>query len=261
MKYLQIFIFRWKISLASAAVYRMNFFLMLIQSMVNSGLTILCFEFIYSSVVSIAGWTKHEMFVLLCTSLIINQLYRALIYFNQNNFMGMIGNGGFDRLILRPLNLMFQINIGYIDISSMFSIVAPLVILIVQIDKMHIHISQLQMLLYLVFIINGVVLLAAFMLLIFSLSFVFIKVDGLNNIYYLMMEMVNKPKEIFSTKFIYCFLFVIPVIPIANTPAIILIDGIELSNILITFSLTIIFLFLSYMSIRLGCKRYTSASS
>ena len=59
MRYLRIFIEQCKMSVMSAAIYRANFWLMVIQSIVNSLMGILVVEFIYGSVDSIAGWNKH----------------------------------------------------------------------------------------------------------------------------------------------------------------------------------------------------------
>jgi ABC-type uncharacterized transport system permease subunit len=82
---------------------------MLIQSIINSLMTLLSVEFIYGSVDSIAGWSKDEMIVLICTSLIVNH-YDRVIHFNQNRFVSGVGSGGFDKMLLRPINLLFQVN-------------------------------------------------------------------------------------------------------------------------------------------------------
>ena len=84
----------------SAAMYRVNFWLMLIQSFINTAMSILCIEFIYGSVDSIAGWAKGEMLILLCTAMIVNQLFRGIIHWNQNRFISGIGNGGLDKMLL-----------------------------------------------------------------------------------------------------------------------------------------------------------------
>ncbi len=109
MKYLKLFYTQCKLSIMSATMYRANFWLMLIQSIINSLMTLLSVEFIYGSVDSIAGWSKDEMIVLICTSLIVNH-YDRVIHFNQNRFVSGVGSGGFDKMLLRPINLLFQVN-------------------------------------------------------------------------------------------------------------------------------------------------------
>jgi len=261
MKYLKLFYTQCKLSIMSATMYRANFWLMLIQSIINSLMTLLSVEFIYGSVDSIAGWSKDEMIVLICTSLIVNQLYRGIIHFNQNRFVSGVGSGGFDKMLLRPINLLFQVNTGPIHISGLLSILAPVVILLMQLSTLEAQVSVARVGLYLLFIFNGVVTLASFMLLLYTLAFVFIKVDGINNIYYLMMDIANKPQEMFGKEFLYGFLFIIPAIPLANAPASVLLgrsNGVQLA---IYLGIGLVFFLLSALAMNKGRRQYTSASS
>lgn len=261
MKYVKLLYTQCKLSVMAATMYRANFWLMLIQSMMNSLMTLLSVEFIYGSVESIAGWSKDEMIVLICTSLIVNQMYRGIIHFNQNRFVNGVGSGGFDKLLLRPINLLFQVNTGPIHISGLLSIIAPVIVLLSQLSKMSSHISATQISLYLLFLINGVVVLASFMLLLYTLAFVFIKVDGINNIYYLMMDMASKPQEMFAKEFLYGFLWVVPAIPLANAPATVLLGKRSVLPLALYILIGVTFVLLSTVSLHTGRKRYTSASS
>jgi len=261
MKYMKMLTLQAKLSIMSAAMYRANFWLMLIQSMVNSLMTILGVEFIYGSVESIAGWSKNEMIILICTSLIVNQLFRGMIHFNQNRFVNGVGTGGFDKLLLRPVNLLFQVNTGQMHIASLLSILAPVVILLMQLNTLKSQISVARVGLYLLFILNGVVILTSFMLLLYTLAFVFIKVDGINNIYYLMMDIANKPQEMFGKEFLYGFLFIIPAIPLANAPASVLLGRSNGAQLAIYLGIGLAFFLLSAVAMNKGRKCYTSASS
>lgn len=245
----------------SAAMFRVNYWLMLIQSIINSMMSILCIEFIYGSVESIAGWNKQEMIVLICTSLIVNQLFRGVIHFNQNRFVWSVGSGGFDKLLLRPISLLFQVNTGSVDISCLISAIAPAVVLITQISALDIKITTGQFALFIVFILNSIVILASFMLLLYTLAFIFIKVDGLNNIYYFIMNIADKPKEMFSREFMYGFLFIIPAIPLANAPASILLGKAGFAEVIIYLCVGLLFFLASWISLKAGLRRYTSASS
>lgn len=249
-------------SLMSAAIFRINFILMLIQSIINSLMSVLCVEFIYGSVETIAGWNKNEMIILICTSLVVNQLYRGLVNPNQLKFVSGVSNGDFDKMLLKPVNIFFQINTGVIDISSLLSAGAPILIIFFQIRIIKTQIDLFSILLYVIFVINSLIILASFMLLLYSLSFLFIKIDGLNNIYYMLMSISEKPKEIFTNSSVErSFIFIIPAIPIANVPAGILLNKGNMNSILFSLCAAAIFLFGSMIVIEMGIKKYGSASS
>jgi ABC-2 type transport system permease protein len=115
--------------------------------------------------------------------------------------------------------------------------------------------------LFFLFMFNGVVVLASFMLLLYTFAFVFIKVDGLNNIYYFMMDIANKPKEMFGREFMYGFLFVIPAIPLANAPASIILGNANFTESIVYLGIGVLFFLVSWIALKAGLRRYTSASS
>lgn len=198
MYYLNILKEQIKLSFMSVAIFRANFVLMLLQSITNSVLGILCVEFIYIHVDSIAGWSQNEMIILYCTSIIVNQIYRGLINPNHMRFIGSISSGGFDRMLVKPVNVIFQINTGSIDYSSLLSLIAPIVVMCLKINALDISITGFNVLLFLIFLANAVIILTSFMMLLYSLAFKYIKVHGLTGIYFILMSMSEKPKEIFS---------------------------------------------------------------
>jgi len=261
MRYIKIFAEQCKLSVMSAAIYRANFWLMIIQSIINSLMGILFVEFIYGSIDNIAGWNKYEMIILICTSQIVNQLFRGIIHWNQNRFIAGVGNGSFDRMLLRPMSVMFQANTGSVDFTCPISALCPFIVLIAQMATLGTSINGLAITLYILFVINGVVVLSSFMLLLYSSAFLFIKVDGLNNLYYLMMDIADRPKEMFSREFMYGFIFLVPAIPLANAPASILLGKADLTLMLMYLCVGLLFPIASYLAIRLGLRRYTSASS
>ena len=261
MRYIKIFIEQCKLSFMSAAIYRANFWLMLIQSFVNSAASLLSIEFIYGSVDAIAGWNKNEMIVLICTSMIVNQLFRGLFHFNQNRFISSVNDGSFDRMLLRPIHIVFQANTGRVDYSCILSAIAPLIVLIIQVNKLGVSIGATKIMLFVLFVLNGVLVLSSFMLLLYSSAFLFVKVDGLTGLYYLVMDIADRPKEMFAREFMYGFIFVIPAIPLANAPASILLGKSDLILMVIYLCVGLLFALASRLSIRAGLRRYASASS
>lgn len=246
----------------SMAIYRANFVLMLIQSIINTVLNVVCVGFIYGSVTTIAGWTMNEMMVLIGTSLLVNQFFRSLILPNQNRFVADINNGSFDRKLLKPVDIVFQINTGTLDISSMLSSIAPIAIVFIYIGKLGGTLTIVKLLEYLLLVMCGVIILSCFMLLLHSLAFYFIKVDGLMNIYYIIMSISEKPREILPGKLLIgIFMYVIPAIPIAYIPAAILINKIPQRYILIDIGITLLLIVLSRLLVLTGVRKYSSASS
>ncbi|HEY8420618.1 MAG TPA: ABC-2 family transporter protein [Thermoclostridium sp.] len=262
MYYLNILKEQIKLSFMSVAIYRANFVLMLLQSIINSVLGILCVEFIYIHVDSIAGWSRDEMVILYCSSMIVNQIYRGLINPNHMRFIESISSGSFDRMLVKPVNVIFQINTGSIDYSSLTSLVAPIFVLCVKISSLDIGITGLNAVLFLVFLASAVILLTSFMMLLYSLAFKYIRVYGLTGIYFILMSISEKPKEIFSYKGImYAFVFLIPSVPLANVPASLLLNKGNIPDMIAAAVSGMLFFLVSAAAIKRGIRKYSSASS
>ena len=262
MYYLRVLKEQVKLSFMSVAIFRAHFLLMLLQSIINTVLGVLCVEFIYIHVDSIAGWSGDEMVILYCTSMIVNQIYRGLINPNHMRFLGSISNGSFDRMLVKPVSILFQINTGTVDYSSFLSLIAPIVILCIKVSMSGISVAGLNLILFLVFIANSVVLLTSFMMMLYSLAFRYIKVYGLTGIYFILMAMSEKPKEIFSYRAVmYAFVFLVPAIPLANVPASIILNRGNISEIAAALVSGLVFFLISALAIKRGVREYSSASS
>ncbi len=262
MYYLNLLKEQIKLSFMSVAIFRANFAFMLLQSIINSVLGVLCVEFIYIHVDSIAGWSRNEMIILYCTSMIVNQLYRGLINPNHMNFVGSISSGSFDRMLIKPISIIFQINTGSIDYSSFLSLIAPIVILCWKISSLDVSITRLNVILFLVFLINAVILLTSFMMLLYSFAFKHVRVYGLTGIYFILMSISEKPREIFSYKAVmYAFVFLIPSVPLANVPASLLLSKGNVPETIAAAVSGMLFFLLSIVAIKKGMRSYSSASS
>jgi len=178
------------------------------------------------------------------------------------NFIGSVSSGSFDRMLTKPISIVFQINTGKIDYSSFLSLIAPIVILCLKISSLDISITGLNIILFLVFLANAVILLTSFMMLLYSLAFKYVRVYGLTGIYFILMSMSEKPKDIFSYKAVmHAFVFLIPSIPLANVPASLLLSKGSVPETIVAAASGMLFFLLSNVAIKKGIRSYSSASS
>jgi len=165
-------------------------------------------------------------------------------------------------MLVKPISIIYQINTGSIDFSSFFSLSAPIVVLCLKIRLLDIGITRMNVILFLVFLVNAVILLISFMLLLYSLAFKHIRVHGLTGIYFILMSMSEKPKEIFSYKeLMYAFVFLIPSVPLANVPASLLLNKGNIPDMISAAVSGMLFFLISVAAIKKGIRNYSSASS
>ncbi|MCR4678134.1 MAG: ABC-2 family transporter protein [Lachnospiraceae bacterium] len=262
MKYLKLLLEQSKISIMSVAAYRANFVLMIIQSFVNALLSIVSVKYIYNYVSEIAGWSYSEMMLLIGTSMLVNQIFRAFILPNLNQFVIDIGSGNFDAILLKPVSLLFLIFFGRIDLSSLFSVIAPIAIVVIFAGSVAVEFTVTEILMYIVLIVCGVTILSAFMLIIHSVAFYYIKVDGLMNVYYMIMAISEKPKDIIPTKILKDFFtWILPAVALACLPVSIILHKISYRYFLLEALLAFLMLLCAKALTYMGVRNYSSASS
>lgn len=255
--YLEIFFLGLKLSFIQMLAYRGNFIFFLAQNILNIGATLLSINFIFNNSSTIGGFNVNQTTILICTAMIVNAIYRGLILPNQCRFSSSILKGQLDFLLLKPVNKNFLFNFFYVDYSSLTAIFVPIIIIMIKADNT----SFLKVLLYIVLILNGVVVISLLMLCLYSLSLIFVNVNRVDSIYFTIMDVAQKPSGIYKSFIKYLLFILIPVLPIANSGAMVLNNMINTNYILLSFISSFVLAVLYKIIIKIGISKYEAASS
>lgn len=247
--------------LKSELEYRANFIL----SFLSQILAFFTYYFIilalFSKFDSIKGFTLYE--VLVCFSIIhfgfsFNEVFARGI----DKFDELIIQGGFDRLLLRPKNIILQVLCCDSDFVKASRLIQSIIVLGIAVFHLNIKWSLLKIftLIFMLFssciIFFGIFLVAA--------AYCFFTVQGLEvrNVFtdggkY----MAQYPIGIFQKGFVYFFTFIIPYAFVNYYPLLFFLG--KKDNVLYVFSPLIVLIYLipCILIFYFGMKRYTSVGS
>jgi len=210
---------------------------------------------------NIKGFTIYEVlltFAVIQFGFAINETFaRGIDHFDR-----LIVQGEYDRILIRPRNLLLQVlgyEIDYTKICKVLQAILVLVIAIINIDvvwDINKVITLILMLMSSILIFFGIFLIAA--------SYCFVTVQGLEvrNVFTDGgKHMAQYPIGIFNKGFIWFFTFIIPYAFVNYYPLLYILGRSD--NKLYMFSplLVIIFLGISFIAFKIGSKRYTSVGS
>ncbi len=209
----------------------------------------------------IKGFTMYE--VLLCFSIIhfgfsCNEAFSR----GLDTFEKLIIHGEFDRLLLRPKNVLVQVLCTDIDFVKVARVIQSVIVLIISLSHLSIQwtfmrvITLILMLLSACVIFFGIFLMAA--------SYCFYTVQGLEvrNVFTDGGKHIAQyPIGIFSKGFLLFFTFIIPYAFVNYYPLLYFLG--KNDNVLYGLSPLLVFLYLipSIFTFYLGMKRYASAGS
>ncbi len=251
----------FKINLKSEMQYKSSFILSFIsQFFVFFGyyFTILC---LFDKFSNVKGFTLYE--VLLTFSIIqFGFAFCETFFRGVDVFDRLIVDGDFDRISLRPQNILLQVfgsEISFVKLSRLLQAIIILIITIINIDivwNIKKIITLLFMLLSSVLIFLGIFILAA--------SYCFLTVKGLEvrNVFTDGgKHMAQYPIGIFRKGFIFIFTYIIPFGCVNYYPLLYLTDRVN-NNVFIFIPLvTIIYLIPCILIFYKGVKRYSSVGS
>lgn len=185
------------------------------------------------------------------TQMLFREVYRFRYY---------IVSGNFDMILVKPVNALFRSLFGWTDILD-FITLGPFIIIIAYVLLKIPGITILNIIVYIFLILNSLLIAAAFHILVLSLAVITTEIDHAIMIYRDVVGMGKIPVDIYTEPLRSFITFVIPVGIMMSFPVKALLGLLSPLLIMITFSASLILLFISMKFWKYALSKYTSASS
>ncbi|MBQ7136822.1 MAG: ABC-2 family transporter protein [Bacilli bacterium] len=210
---------------------------------------------------NIKGFTLYE--VLLCFS-VIQFGYSICEVFARgiDRFDRLIINGDFDRVLVRPQNIILQVLCSDADFVKVCRVIQALIIMVISLVNLNINWTIYRVICLLLMMISSIAIFFGIFLL--AASYCFITVQGLEvrNVFTDGgKHMAQYPIGVFKKGFVLFFTFIIPYAFVNYYPLLYFIG--KSNNILYAFSPLIVFVYLvpCFIVFHQGTKRYASVGS
>lgn len=278
--YHQVFFAFARNSLVRDMTFRSNFLLDCVSSvswlLMNLGFYLIVFHHVKSIGVA-TGWGQNEFYVFLATTWLINSLVQAFLMPNAQEFSELIRTGGLDFALLKPIDTQFLISFRKVEWSSLSNFFLGVIILIYAMVQLSYRADPVWsvgpglVLLYLAYILCGVVLLYSLMICLAATSIWLGRNQSLYDFWFYITNFSRYPMEIYQSGWgiplWYAFTFVIPVLVVVNVPARLLAQPLaprqswEWGLVVFAFIASIVSVFVSRWVFRRALRSYASASS
>lgn len=210
---------------------------------------------------NIKGFTLYE--VLLCFSIIqfgysINEVFGRGI----DKFDDLIIGGEFDRLLVRPQNILLQVLCSKIDLVKISRTLQSLVILIIALINLNINWNIYKVITLILMMISSITIFFAIFLLMASYCFMTTQGLEVRNVFTDGgKHMAQYPIGIFKKGMVFIFTFIIPYAFVNYYPLLYFLGKTDNKLYMISPILVFIFLIPAFLSFKIGMKKYTSVGS
>lgn len=216
---------------------------------------------LFSRFENIKGFTLYE--VLFCFAIVqFGYAFNEVFARGIDKFDNLIIQGGFDRLLLRPRNILLQVLCNDSDFVKMSRVIQAIIVLVIALLNLKIEWNLMRIITLLLMLGSAIIIFFGIFLL--AAAYCFVTVQGLEvrNVFTEGGKyMAQYPIGIFSKGFILFFTFIIPYGFVNYYPLLFFIG--KKDNLLYAFSPLLVFLYLipCIWLFYLGIKKYSSVGS
>lgn len=260
-KYLKIWLASARYSITRTLMFRFDFFLWALVELFWMGVNLLLISVIYEHTDSIAGWSKYEMLLLVGTSLLVQRFLMGFFWSSLFEMGRNIKSGAFDFFLAQPGNILFMASTRKLDLDGLCNSLVAMGVVAYAAHRLDLHPSALDVLLYAVMILCGLIIHYSMLVITISLAFWITSAQGIEGSYFTLAEFSRLPREAFKGIASVLFVWLLPVVVVSNAPAQILLHGFQPTWVLALVAATLAWFATAIFVFHRGLRRYASASS
>jgi len=258
---MRLYLKYFSIHVRSLMQYKVSFFLTILGQFLVSFSAFLSIYFMFLRFHEVEGFTYSE--TLLCFAVVLMAFSIAETFARGfDTFPAMIGNGEFDRIMVRPCNEIFQVLASRIEFSRLGRFAQAVIIFTYAIPKSGVVWTADKILTMILMILSGVVIFSGLFLV--YASFCFFTLEGLEFMNIFTdggREFGSYPFSIYGKEVLRFVTYVIPLALFQYYPFLHLIGRVDNPGYMLFPLLGMLFLIPCYAFWRIGVRHYKSTGS
>jgi ABC-2 type transport system permease protein len=256
--YLKVWWMMSKNSFLGMLTHRVGVFVFTAGKVIRFGFFLAFLYFLLIRTNTLAGYTLQQTIFFFLTFNLIDVI--AQFFFREvYRFRPLVVSGSFDLVLLKPMSALFRSLMGGADILDFFTI-PPLIFAVFYVGS-QMSPSQVQVLFYILLVLNGLLIATAFHIAVLSLGIMTLEIDHTVMIYRSLTNLGRLPIDIYQQPLKGFLTYLVPVGIMISLPAKALMGLVSASGVFWSFALGIIMFTLSLRFWKLALRKYSSASS
>lgn len=261
-KYMVLYWHFFKARLKVMMEYRVDFLIGVTSNIFTQGTSILFIAIVFQHIDAINGWTFYEMLFIYAVAMMGRSLEHTF-FDNLWLFGGQyIRPGNFDRILIRPVNALFQVIADKLQQDGIGSLILGLTVLFTATPHLDIHWGFTQVIWFIVMVISSGIIFLAVNLFFATLSFWMVDSVPIMFAVQRMSEFARYPMGIFGKGIRFVLTWIIPYGFTAFYPAAFFIGDSEFQQVAMwTPVVALISITIAYLFWNKGLRSFTSTGN
>jgi ABC-2 type transport system permease protein len=256
-KYLSITVRVLSMSVQRLLEFRKNFVLWSTISTSWAIFSLLFYSILFGQTKTIAGWSQHDMYLLIGTYMIIDSFTWTVFWNPIRMYVDAVFNGTLDFFLIKPADDQFLLTMQRISFSNITRILIGIYLVATHLES----ISILQLFVYVFFIICSLVTIYSVWFITATFSLWAERLNNIKEIVPTLRNIWSVPAEVYSGFVGAILTIVVPLALITTTPTRVLLHEFRLQEIFIFITMSVVMFSISRIFFFFSIKRYASASS
>ncbi|MCH2210881.1 MAG: ABC-2 family transporter protein [Fuerstiella sp.] len=230
------------------------------------------FRVIYASVPEINGWNEDQYFVFMATGMMVNGIVETFFMPNCAVFSEQIRTGRLDFALLKPIDSQFLVSLERINLAMVSQIILAQALLLMSLWNIGEAVSLLQVTIYTVYVLAGVVFFYSLMITMACSSILLGRNQGLYDFWFYITVFARYPRSIYEgyddsrteggEVLQFAFSYVMPILLVITVPARVILGTLDEPRwALIAAAGSVASMIISRVVFHWSLKFYRSASS
>ncbi len=261
MNYLRLFGVYFRVGAMGEMQYRLNFFVQLFQSMLELGTAIAGLAVIFTYTNSLGGWRPDEVLALVGVYTLVGGLIGLVIYPGMEQFISSVRDGTLDFTLVKPVDAQLLISVHSVDIWKLIDIGLGIGVLIFALVRLGAQVGLSEAARFAGMLLTGSAIIYSFWLILATLSFWFVRVENILEIFRSMYEAGRWPVSLYPGWLRFILSFIVPVAFVTTVPAEALTGRLTPDTLLLAAVLAVVLFVVSRFFWKIGLRQYSGASA
>ncbi|HTO06585.1 MAG TPA: ABC-2 family transporter protein [Myxococcota bacterium] len=250
-----------KIGFQNESAYRANFWVEIVESLVNVGSALGSVQVVFARTDTLVGWTPAELVTLLGVYFTVYGLIHVVISPSLTRFMDDVRQGNLDFTLTKPADAQLLVSASEVRVWKLVDLLLGLAILCWGLFGIGARVSLLAAAGFALALVAGATTVYAFWMLLATCAFWFIRLENILMLFWNMYQAGRWPVGIYPRWLRIGLTALVPVAFAVTVPAEALAGRLTVSNLALACAVSLTLVVVSRWFWLRGLKRYSGASA
>jgi ABC-2 type transport system permease protein len=250
-----------KIGVINELQYRVNFFVQLLQSLIQVGTALVMLSLVYSHTTELNGWKQPELLSLVGVQVLLGGFIHAFIQPNMQRLMEDVQQGTLDFALTKPEDAQLLISVRMVRMWQVVEVISGAILLFVGLSGVEKSIGLFDAVAFGIALLVGGVLVYCFWLIMTTGAFWIIRMENVLELFEGIYSTGRWPVTVYPGWLRYSITFLIPIGFAVTVPAQALTSRLQWPTLLLSVGFGCALFAFTRWFWRFGLQHYSGASA